>query len=321
MKSVKALFQVIIAIIVCTVLDRVAVASWERVPVKTLASLHAVDFLDSERGWIAGSRGTLLTSVDGGKSWKPEKPFTQDNLVDIHFVDSQNGWLLCERDVYSTGKNAVSYLRRTSDGGKTWVNVELDSGRDRLVRLAFTKDGFGYALGEGGGVWQMLDDRITWKRSQLPVRFLMRGGWFMDSYNGVLVGGSGTRLFTTDAGTEWALSSGDKPVESKLNGVFFLDSKRGWAVGAGGTILSTLNGGKMWRVQTSGVIEDLFSVCFSSGGIGVAVGDRGRILESSASGSEWVQVNSGVTARLEDVTAAADAMIAVGFGGSVLRRN
>ena len=136
----KALFQVIIAIILCTVLDRVAVASWERVPVKTLASLHAVDFLDSERGWIAGSRGTLLTSVDGGKSWKPEKPFTQDNLVDIHFVDSENGWLLCERDVYSTGKNAVSYLRRTSDGGKTWVNVELDSGRDRLVRALLVVD-------------------------------------------------------------------------------------------------------------------------------------------------------------------------------------
>ena len=316
----KVRFQIFILIILIGGLHEIAVGGWERVHVSTLASLRSVFFLDSQKGWIVGSKGALLTSTDGGNSWKLEKTFTRDTLLDVHFIDNENGWLLCERDVYSSGKNAISYLLRTSDGGKTWESVELDSGRDRLVRLAFAKDGFGYAFGEGGGIWQMLDDRSSWKRVQLPVKFLMRGGFFVDSFNGVLVGGSGTTLFTSDAGAEWNLGSGDKPVQSKLNDVYFVDARRGWAVGAGGTILSTINGGKVWRVHTTPLTDDLFSVCFTNSGLGIAVGDRGRILESSAPNSDWIRVVSGVRARLEDVAAAGDTVVAVGFGGTILLR-
>jgi photosystem II stability/assembly factor-like uncharacterized protein len=317
---VKGVNRLLILVALCVGLNGAAVAAWERIDAGTLASLRSVYFLDGKRGWIVGSRGTFLTSVDAGRSWKLEKPFTADTIVDVHFVDADSGWLLCERDVYSSGKNALSYLRRTSDGGKTWTNVDLDSGRDRLVRLAFTKDGYGYAFGEGGSIWQMLDDRLNWKRTQLPVKFLIRGGWFVDSFNGVLVGGSGTALFTSDAGVEWTLGSGDKPVESKLNDVVFIDSKRGWAVGADGTILSTLNGGRLWKVHESTVKDELLGICVTGSGFGVAVGDRGRILESAAPGANWIAVESGVKARLHDVAGTSDAIVAVGFGGAILVR-
>ena len=198
--------KLLVIITLYIALARVTDAAWERIYAPTLASLRSVYFLDDKKGWIVGSKGTVLTTLDSGRSWKLDKPLTTDAILDVYFFDAENGWLLCERDVYSSGKNALSYLRKTSDGGKTWTTIDLDSGRDRLVRLAFTKEGFGYAFGEGGSTWQMLDDRSTWKRTQLPVRFLIRGGWFVDSFNGVLVGGSGTTLFTNDAGTEWTLS-------------------------------------------------------------------------------------------------------------------
>ena len=320
-RRVKVSSQILIAIILCLGLGQVAEAAWHRVESGTFSSLRSVYFLDGQKGWIAGSRGALLTSSDAGKSWKLEKPVTQDDLLDVHFVDSENGWLLCERDIYSSGTKSVSYLRRTSDGGKTWQSIELESGRDRLIGLAFAKDGFGYAFGEGGAAWQMSDDRNKWKRLPLPVRYLIRAGRVLDSFDGVLVGGSGTALYTTDGGTGWTAASIDKPVRTKLNGIHFADSKKGWAVGAEGVILSTVNGGKMWRVQTSHVKVDLFGVSVTDAGLGVAVGDRGIILESVANGSEWITAASGVEARLEDVATTSDSVIVVGFGGTILRRN
>src|SRR5213595_1806426 len=44
-------------------------SSWTRQPSGTMAWLHAVYFLDQDRGWIAGANGTLLSTVDGGATW------------------------------------------------------------------------------------------------------------------------------------------------------------------------------------------------------------------------------------------------------------
>jgi len=307
-------------VILCLGIADRARAEWSVVRSPTLSTLRAVYFLDDERGWIVGSRGNWLTTADGGKNWQLQKSFTQDTIVDVYFTDANNGWVLCERDVYSSGKNALSYLRRTTDGGKNWESVDLDSGRDRLVRFAFSKDGYGTALGEGGALWQMLDDRVNWKRTPLPVKFLMLGGWFVDSFNGVLVGGAGTTLFTTDAGVEWAFGTSDKTVQTRLNDVVFIDAKRGWAVGAQGTILSTVNGGRSWKVEPSIVSEELLAVCFASSGFGVAVGDQGHVLETSGTNPQWTRVNSGVQAKLHDVAATSDTVVAVGFGGTILLR-
>ena len=52
--------------------------------------------------------------------------------------------------------------------------------------------------------------------------------------------------------------------DARLNDVCFADARHGWAVGDHGTIWHTDNGGQLWRLQTSGVICSLKSVCFVS---------------------------------------------------------
>ena len=74
--------------------------AWMRQRVGSLAWLHAVFFLDENRGWAVGSKGTLLATVDGGKSWQAGISTYGDVLRDIYFTDDQNGWLLCEANLY-----------------------------------------------------------------------------------------------------------------------------------------------------------------------------------------------------------------------------
>src|SRR3954454_21290402 len=45
--------------------------TWARQRTGTMSWLHAVFFLDQNRGWAAGSKGMLLQTSDGGNTWTP----------------------------------------------------------------------------------------------------------------------------------------------------------------------------------------------------------------------------------------------------------
>src|ERR1700686_3214471 len=123
-------------------LPSASAATWTRQPSGTMAWLRAVYFLDQNRGWVAGSSGTLLKTIDGGQTWRKLYPLTKDNLRDVYFANERIGWLVAERDVLKleTNDEPRTYLLKTEDGGFTWRPVLLN-GFDinaRLVRAVFT---------------------------------------------------------------------------------------------------------------------------------------------------------------------------------------
>src|SRR5713101_7877035 len=81
-------------------LPSVSAEGWTKQHSGTMAWLHAVYFLDQNRGWVAGSSGTLLQTTNGGQTWQRLHPPTTDNLRDVYFANEQVGWLVCERDLF-----------------------------------------------------------------------------------------------------------------------------------------------------------------------------------------------------------------------------
>jgi photosystem II stability/assembly factor-like uncharacterized protein len=298
---------------------QIAQGQWRRQDSGTLTNLHSIYFVDSQHGWVVGARGTFLTTVDGGDNWRRHKGITSDLIRDVYFSDRKNGWLLCETPIHNVPERSPSYLLRTSDGGSVWEKVPLKESRDRLVRFFFTKRGLGFVIGEGGGIWQLPDDKYSLKRSELPSRFLIFAGTFTDDLNGILVGAGGTVLITSSGGDEWnraAIPAGGK---TRLNSVFFIDRKAGWIAGDQGKILATSNGGRVWREQRSGVDEDLADIFFVNSTDGFAVGDKGRIVETRTAGSTWTVADAGVKSPLERVYFVGEKGFAIGFGGVILR--
>jgi photosystem II stability/assembly factor-like uncharacterized protein len=295
-----------------------AEAGWRKIESGTLGWLHAVYFLNDNKGWIAGSQGTFLTTEDGGKTWRQAAKFTEDKIRDVYFSDAQTGWILCEHDRFTLGKASPSYLMKTADGGASWETIEIDKGRIRLSRLFFDKKGFGYAVGEGGIFYALQDDRRTWKKSALPVSYLMLAGTFPGEFQAALVGGGGTILFTDDAGMSWNKATLAGELNTRLNSVFFINQKIGWTVGAAGKIYTTSNGGRFWREQNSGVTKDLTDVFFLDTAEGFAVGDNGTILHTTTAGNIWNAIKPAVKHRLERIFFAGNRGFAVGFGGTIL---
>jgi photosystem II stability/assembly factor-like uncharacterized protein len=298
-----------------------ALGSWQKQESRTLAWLRSVYFLDERVGWVVGSNGTILSTRDAGRTWEQNSRFTENNILDVHFSDLQNGWLLCEQNSYRNESYPASYMLRTDDGGHHWERIDFNGLHDRLIRLFFSNDGFGFAVGEGGGLWQMLDDKRSWKRVQLPVRNLILAGRLIDDFNGILVGGGGTILFTTDGGVQWTGATLLRKPDRRFNSVFFIDQMRGWTVGAGGNVYFTTDKGHTWRSQNSGVTEDLTDVWFVDANMGYAVGDRGTIIRTINGGTSWDDDNSRTKGRLERVFFVGKKGFAVGYGGIVLTTN
>lgn len=313
-----SLVKFFLVLFLCFIFFQTASAGWTKQNSGTLAWLHSIYFVNENTGWIAGSNGTLLATRDGGKTWKANKKFTEDNIRQVYFSDDAHGWLLCERDIYSAGALSPSYLMETSDGGASWQKINFSESKERIARIFFSVGGSGFAVGESGAFWATGDDKKTWKKSSLPVRYLMLGGAFGDDSHGALVGGGGTILFTEDAGLSWNPASVAGTVKPKLNSVFFINQRIGWTVGAQGKIYATNNGGKFWREQNSGIAENLADIFFLNTAEGFAVGDDGKILHTTTAGNIWNVEETNARHKLEKVFFAGNKGFAVGFGGTIL---
>lgn len=294
-------------------------ADWVKQESNTLAWFYDVFFVNQNRGWIAGSGGTFLTTIDGGKTWKKERNFTDDTIREVYFTDEKNGWLLCERNIFNLGASAPSYLLKTSDGGAKWERVEFNGDRrERIAGIFFNAHGSGAAIGERGAYFSLQNDGKSWKKMSLPVRYLMLDGVFSDDLNGAMVGAGGSIFFTEDGGLSWNKSDVPQNSETKLNSVFFVNQKAGWTVGTQGKIYQTFNGGKVWREQNSATAKNLTDVAFINTAEGWAVGEDGLILHTTTAGNVWKTIGSKVRHRLEKVFFAGKKGWVVGFGGTIL---
>src|SRR3982750_518717 len=283
--------------------------SWNRQTSGTLGWLHSVFFVNQKTGWAVGSKGAMLKTTDGGASWTMQERATEDSLTDIYFSNDRDGWLVCEANVYELKEKDAPRpsLMRTNDGGYKWEKVDV-SGDDvrgnvdtRLLRVFFSPGGRGWVIGETGTAYTSRDDGETWKRIQVPTRYLLLGGAFVDNDRGWLVGAGGTILQTADGGDSWHQSRVTDIQGVRFTSVSFVDNRIGWVVGNGGRIFRTINGGRTWMPQASGVVVDLLDVKFLNDLEGWAVGAGGTIIRTFDGGLHWTAEVSGTSHPLERI--------------------
>jgi hypothetical protein len=82
---------------------------WHKVVIDVFATFRAVTFVDNVHGWIVGSDGVTLRTVDGGETWTLYGVGVA-NLVTVTASDPAHVW--------TAGFNGV--LRVSADSGRTW---------------------------------------------------------------------------------------------------------------------------------------------------------------------------------------------------------
>ena len=290
--------------------------SWEALPVSGGLFLRGIDFNDLQNGMIGGDSGQLWKTSDNGNSWVniggntvfPEfYGFNETNwMYAIYYKDLSN--------IMVASNTGIVYT--TSDGGSTWdlkyssqqfanstninnagsrvlLNVDdhvlftddfgatWDSSNVALSQLStinFVNDTVGFVCGSTG-VAKTTDAGESW--TVLPN---IPPGSYLASYGlaenkVVVVGDSGTIVYTEDEGATWETPSSG--TTEMLYDIDFGSSTSGAACGANGIVVSSLNGDlDTWTVSTTPNTNDLYNIYLSSNYQGFTFGGGAEVLRS-----------------------------------------
>ena len=226
--------------------------TWPMQTSHTYQFLASVDFTSPRNGWVSGTNGALLHSTDGGAHWVRAHTWSgsgSDDLWSVDFTDARHGWVAGGNAATMTG-----FIRRTTDGGKTWTLQQSIAGHVLYGLKApdcavggdsASGSGIAYYSADGGATWAVANgvptDRCLFGVTSSP------GGaplW--------LVGTQGLVMTSTDGGAHWS-ACGSTPVARDLTAASFTSATHGWVVGDCKELLHTTDGGATWSTTVADV--------------------------------------------------------------------
>jgi photosystem II stability/assembly factor-like uncharacterized protein len=247
--------------------------TWQPTPTGTDARLRGLSAVSRHVAWASGSKGTILRTVDGGRSWQQVAPAGTAALDfrDIEAFDARSAVAL------AIGEGDASRIYRTSDGGRTWTEAFRNPEAAAFYNcLAFFDSRRGLAVGDPvDGEFRVLstsDGGRSWTRLPGPAALT---GEYQFSASGqclnvaghkdawLATGGSTVArvLHSSDRGRTWTAS--ETPLASSESaGVFavaFRDPRTGIAIGGdfanptnGADALAlSRDGGRTWRTPAT----------------------------------------------------------------------
>jgi photosystem II stability/assembly factor-like uncharacterized protein len=170
--------------------------------------IFGLEIVDSTTAWHCGNGGDIRVSSDGGKTWQAAGSFgynEPNHCRYMSFLDATTGWAA-----------SPSKLGRTGDGGKTWTELTLPEGIQKIASIDLRSPSIGYILDSTGAIFITQDGGMTWSPSSLDLasgvslsidpapRSALR---FVDSQHAVIVYTTKDRqlwsAWTADGGNTW----------------------------------------------------------------------------------------------------------------------
>lgn len=290
---------------------------WIKQTVNTTASFRGLSVVNEKVVWASGTGGTVIRTIDGGKSWNVITVPGAEKLDfrDIEAFDANTAYIL------SIGNGDSSRIYKTIDGGKTWklqfkntnekaffdaiaclnkdACIAMSDPVDRQFLLVSTASGGAKWENEGRKMPDAKDGEAAFAASGtcLAVQ-LMRDRPHLRIF--LVSGGNDARVFlgvsTLDAGLLWQVF--DTPISSGTSGsgifsIAMFDTMDGVIVGgnyekpeeAKDNLAFTADGGKTWELGR-GLTGYRSGVTYLNKNSIVAVGTNGSDI-SRDGGKTW----------------------------------
>lgn len=263
-------------------------------PYPTSNTLLAVKFITPEKGWIAGEKGTILYTQDGGDTWEAQESGTEADIKSLAFVNEKTGW--------AVGNGGT--IIHTEDAGKTWF-AQGDI-KSTLNKVYFVNEKEGWAVGSEGTVLHTSDGGKHWEKQDVGIKRSIASLYFLNAQTGWILAGDEVYR-TKDEGKTWekSLLTAETPKAGTAGGsyiisgmekgipedwwqgdIFFVNDNQGWAVEGLWNIFKTKDGGKTWEAKDFGYMSyGLGNIFFTDEKKGCAAGST--IICTEDGGKSW----------------------------------
>ncbi len=105
--------------------------------------LYAISFIDQNKGFAVGRKGTILKTIDGGETWTKQN-IGNIGLKCIQFLNDTIGYI---GGSFVNSTQGFKYLAKTTDGGKTWSQQITSNEAGEINTLSFLTPDIGYIGG------------------------------------------------------------------------------------------------------------------------------------------------------------------------------
>lgn len=238
------------------------------------SSIRAIEVINDETVWFAGSKGQYGYTEDGGKSWFQDSIFYKNQPVHFRSIAVTND------DVFLLSIASPALLYKTIDKGKNWkVVYQEDDSLAFYDSMKFFDTQNGIAMGDpingclsviltndGGNSWQKIScenlpkveaGEAAFAASNTNISIFEDNVWMVS-------GGKKARVFhSTDKGKTWAVYETPIIQGGQMTGIFschFYDNNNGiifggdWQNQTQNTTNKaiTTDGGKTWQLVSDG---------------------------------------------------------------------
>ncbi len=234
-----------------------------------------------------GERGHILSSRDGGASWRQADSVpTRAMLTAVFLQDEEVGW--------AVGHDAT--VLRTRDGGANWDLVYSAPEEELpLLDVWFRDVQNGVAIGAYGYFLRTADGGESWSLAELAVADTDEEGVEEDP-------------FAYDAGGDY-----------HLNHIARSDAGRIYIAAEAGTAYRSDDEGENWTELPSPYEGSFFSSLPLEGDSLLLFGLRGHLFRSDDAGETWRALDAGTQAMLTDGVRLPDGtVVIVGLEGTIL---
>ncbi|MBP6976782.1 MAG: hypothetical protein KBB71_00520 [Lentimicrobiaceae bacterium] len=250
---------------------------WEKRSPQVVKDLNDVYFINEYEGWIVGSSGTILHTVDGGFLWEVQPTTTNYFLQSIWFQNDSSGWIVGNAGI----------MLSTTKKGKSWTKHDPPLTTD-YIDMMFSDADNGWIVGNEGIILHTTDGGQHWQYQYAGVQEAILSVSFSDANNGWLAGtySNGWLSHTINGGTDWVNFS--QPMEDLTYDIFFISPYRGW-FGSEGIVYFTDDVGETWSERTlpdgAGRVVDMFFINDTLGW--VITGNQ--IFATTDAGLTWIR--------------------------------
>ncbi|MCP4566307.1 MAG: hypothetical protein GY841_01870 [FCB group bacterium] len=283
---------------------------FEKIDIPTSANINKILFVGPAYGWAVTSDGELLSTYNGGRTWKVKK-ITTRRITDITVRD-RRGYLCGERGL----------LMKSNDRGSTWQDISQPM-KFNFTGISIVNDSSAIVCGTDrnsmaktrGVLFQTWDYSKTWKKHN------HLGNGYVD-----VVTNPPHRIYLLAIKSAFhSINAGLNFISGKYEGkhlafAFDFDDAWGYLVGRKGFFARSTNHGRDWTDIELEMNKNLYAISMFDHNSGIAIGEDGVILYFENDGQKNRLVHCGHDVDLLSVFVTDTHIFCGGKNGTLLSK-